>query len=217
MQMAGNAYLEEACLRSAEIRYDRREYAQAKRSFEQLLAIATTRDNKATAKLGVLRCCYQTQDYPGTITIATQILEERTTAELRQEAQYDRAKAYLAQQRWDDAIADLQTLSHEVRTAIGAEAKYQLAQAYFNLGQTEQAEAQVMDFTEANTTQQYWLARAIILLADISQRQGDSFLAEQYLLSLQANYTGQDDIRTIVAERLNALQQTQTETDEDED
>ena len=82
------------------------------------------------------------------------------------------------------------------------------------------AEAEVMDFTEANTTQQYWLARAIILLSDISQRQGDSFLAEQYLLSLQANYTGQDDIRTIVAERLEALhaiQQTQTETDEDED
>lgn len=217
MQMAGNAYIEEACLRSAEIRYDRREYAQAKRSFELLQGIATTRDNKATAKLGVLRCCYQTQDYPGTITIATQILDERPTAELRQEAQYDRAKAYLAQQRWEDATIDLKVLSQEVRTAVGAEAKYQLAQAYYNLDQTEQAEAQVMEFTEANTTQQYWLARAIILLADISQRQGDTFLAEQYLLSLQANYTGQDDIRTIVAERLNALQQTQTETDEDED
>lgn len=216
-QMAGNAYIEEACIRAAEIRYDKKDYAAAKRNFEQLQSLATTKDNKSVARLGVLRCCYNLKDYPGTIKIASQILDEQPSAALRQEAQYNRAKAYLAQQQWADAMPDLKNLSGEVRTAVGAEAKYQLAQAYFNQGMTEQAEQEVMSFTEMNTTQQYWLARAIILLADISKQQDDMFLAQQYLLSLQANYTNQDDIQTMVAERLASLNQPQTETDEDEE
>ena len=216
-QMAGNAYIEEACIRAAEISYDRKDYAKAKHYFEQLLSLATTRENTAVAKLGVLRCCYNTNDYPGTVTIATQILEEQATASLRQEARYNRAKAYLAQHKWTEAMPDLQELSREVRTAVGAEAKYQLAQAYFNNGELEQAEQEVFSFTEMNTTQQYWLARAIILLADISRAQGDDFQAQQYLLSIQANYSGEDDIRTLVANRLEALNQTQTTTEEEED
>ncbi|MBQ2540771.1 MAG: tetratricopeptide repeat protein [Paludibacteraceae bacterium] len=216
-QMTGNAYIEEACLRAAEISYDRKEYAAAKRSFEQLQTLATTKDNKAVAKLGVLRCCYFLHDYPGTVTIATQILEEQPDASLRQEAQYNRAKAYLEQKKWTEAQADLKELSREVRTAIGAEAKYQLAQTYFNTGNKDEAEREVMSFTEMNTTQQYWLARAIILLSDISYDAGDMFQTQQYLLSLQANYTAQDDIQTIIAERLARLNQPVVEPDEDED
>ena len=102
-----------------------------------------------------------------------------------------------------------------MRTAIGAEAKYQLAQAYFNLDDSETAEQQVMSFTEMQTTQQYWLARAIILLSDISMKAGDEFQARQYLLSLQANYTGKDDIATMVEQRLSSMDQTINEEDED--
>ena len=134
---------------------------------------------------------------------------------MRQEAQYNRAKAYIAQSNWRDAIPDLTALSKEVRTAIGAEAKYQLAQAYFNLDDSETAEQQVMSFTEMQTTQQYWLARAIILLSDISMKAGDEFQARQYLLSLQANYTGKDDIATMVEQRLSSMDQTINEEDED--
>ena len=65
------------------------------------------------------------------------------------------------------------------------------------------------------TTQQYWLARAIILLSDISLKAGDDFQARQYLLSLQANYTANDDIQTIVAQRLAAIDQTTNEEDEE--
>lgn len=213
--MSGNPYIEEACIRAAEISYDNKDYAAAKKSFDQLLSVATTNDNKAVARLGILRCSYLLHDYASTIDIASSILDQPVDASLRQEAQYNRAKAYIAQSKWREAIPDLATLSAEVRTAIGAECKYQLAQAYFNLDDYETAEQQVMSFTEMHTTQQYWLARAIILLSDISLKAGDDFQARQYLLSLQANYTAQDDIATIVAQRLEAIDQIPNEEDED--
>lgn len=213
--MSGNPYIEEASIRAAEISYDMKNYAAAKKSFEQLLAVATTNDNKSVARIGILRCSYLLKDYSSTIDVATSILEQPIDASLRQEAQYNRAKAYIAQSNWRDAIPDLTALSKEVRTAIGAEAKYQLAQAYFNLDDSETAEQQVMSFTEMQTTQQYWLARAIILLSDISMKAGDEFQARQYLLSLQANYTGKDDIATMVEQHLSSMDQTINEEDED--
>ena len=213
--MSGNPYIEEASIRAAEINYDLKKYADAKKSFDQLLAVATTNDNKAVARLGILRCSYLLKDYASTIDIATSILEQPIDASLRQEAQYNRAKAYIALSNWNEAIPDLTALSKEVRTGIGAESKYQLAQVYFNLADYEMAEQQVMSFTEMQTTQQYWLARAIILLSDISLQAGDDFQARQYLLSLQANYTAKDDIASLVEQRLAAIDQTPNEEDEE--
>ena len=82
-----------------------------------------------------------------------------------------------------------------------------------------------MEFTQMNTQQQYWLARALILLSDINLKRGEFFQARQYLLVLQENYTASgDDIPAIIAARLQTLdtlenpdpiQQTETEEEEE--
>ena len=74
-----------------------------------------------------------------------------------------------------------------------------------------------MSFAQMNTQHQYWLARAMILLADISIQREDIYQAQQYLLALQANYTAQDDIQSIIAQRLEtiAARQQAAATDED--
>ena len=102
---------------------------------------------------------------------------------------------------------DLTPISKEVRTVIGAEAKYELANCYFLLGAIDMAEQEVMSFMQMQTTQQYWLAKSMILLADINLQRNDSFQAKQYLLALQANYKQTDDIQSIVAEKLRALEE----------
>ena len=100
---------------------------------------------------------------------------------------YGRAKAYIALRQWSKAQPDLRALAKEVRTAQGAESKYLLAQSYYEAGDMENAEAQVMEFTQMNTQQQYWLARALVLLSDINRSRGEYFQARQYLLVLQQN------------------------------
>ena len=108
--------------------------------------------------------------------------------------------------QWTKTQNDLRVLAQEVRTAQGAEAKYLLAQCYYEQNLLDDAEAEVMSFTQMNTQQQYWLARALILLSDINLRRGENFQARQYLLALQQNYVlPGDDIPEIVAARLAAL------------
>jgi thioredoxin-like negative regulator of GroEL len=127
---------------------------------------------------------------------------------MRAEALYGRAKARVAKGEWAQAQPDLKILAAEVRTAHGAEAEYLLAQSYFELKDLEAAEAEVMNFTQSNTQQQYWLARALILLSDINKVRGEFFQARQYLLVLQQNYTAKgDDIPALIKARLAELDQ----------
>lgn len=209
----GNPYIEEACMRVAELTYDKSEFRTAHYYFKRMLQYASSSANRITALLGILRCAQHETGITDIIAIATQLLEQTDLTEpIRQEALYYRAKAHLNEQQYGLAIVDLTPLSKEVRTAMGAEAKYRLADAYFQLGSVDLAEQEIMSFTQMQTSQQYWLAKSLILLADINIKRNDIFQAKQYLLALQANYHQQDDITTIIADKLATIEQLEVNT-----
>ena len=206
-EMNANPYQEEAATRVAEICYDKADYACAQEAFYRMLALASTRENTTVARLGILRCSQALGRHQAAIDIAEQILNDPPiNAETKAEVLYGRAKACVALKQWRQAQPDLQTLAAEVRTAQGAEAKYLLAQSYFELKDLDAAETQVMEFTQMNTQQQYWLARALVLLSDINRERGEYFQARQYLLVLQQNYSIKgDDIPALIKTRIAAL------------
>jgi hypothetical protein len=69
------------------------------------------------------------------------------------------------------------------------------------------AEQEIMSFTTMQTTHQYWLAKSLILLADINVDNKDLFQAKQYLLALQNNYKQSDDIAQIIVSKLDQIDQ----------
>ena len=217
-EMNANPYQEEAAIRVAELCYDKADYACALDAFYRMLALASTRENTTIARLGILRCSQALGRHQVAIDIADQILNDTPVDEdTKAEALYGRAKAYVALKQWSKAQPDLTVLAAEVRTAQGAEAKYLLAQSYFDLKDYEAAETQVMEFTQMNTQQQYWLARALILLSDINRERGELFQARQYLLVLQQNYTGHsDDIAERISGRLAALDKLEQPIEKEE-
>ena len=103
------------------------------------------------------------------------------------------------------ALEDLKLLSQDTRTAEGAEAKYLLAQLYYDANDDTNAEAVLEDFAKNGTPHQYWLARGFILWADIYIRKGDPGQARVYLNSLQKNYQGDDNINEMIESRLAKL------------
>ena len=217
-EMSANPYQEEAATRVAEICFDKGDYAAALEAFYRMNALSSSRENTNIARLGILRCSQRLNRHQATIDIANQILGDTPVSdETREEALYCRAKAYVGLGQWTKAQPDLQTLASEVRTAQGAEAKYLLAQSYFEQKLLDDAEAQVMEFTQMNTQQQYWLARALILLSDINSVRGENFQARQYLLVLQQNYTAQgDDIPALIKARLAALDKAEQPVEKEE-
>jgi len=207
-KLTGNPYQEEALIRSAEITYGQKAYKPALTYFEQLFASASNKENKNIARLGILRCSYSLNYYDKTILAANNLLEEATTdASLIREARYCRAKSYIKVDEATMAIDDLTELSKDLRQEMGAEAKYLLADQFYQQAQYGSAETEIMDFIERNTPHQYWLARSFVLLADIYIKQNDDFQAKQYLISLGENYHAKDDIKQMIDTRLNGIKE----------
>lgn len=122
------------------------------------------------------------------------------------------AKAHLQLGETQTGVNLLQEASEELRTAAGSEAKYLLAQAAFDGNDIAAATTLDNELIQSGTPHMYWLARGIILMSDIQRKQGDSFTADEYLKSLQQNYTAQDDIQTLIQQRLSQSAQQSTET-----
>lgn len=199
-------FLEESWARKAEIEFLAKDYTSAKESFRNLRTVAENPENREAAKLGLMRCAVLTNDSEEALAAATDLLKEpKLSPEIMSEARYARAKAFIGLKQENKAMADLKEISKDTRTAHGAEAKYLLAQLYFDGNDDKNAEAVLMNFIENGTPHQYWLARGFILLADIYIRQGDDFQARQYLTSLQNNYKGDDEINAMIEDRLGKL------------
>lgn len=208
----GNEYVEPALLRASSISYDQQDYETAKRYFDQLHIVASNKNNKEIARLGILRCSYFTNKFQPTITIATEILEDiASNDDNKYEAHYCRAKAYIATGQETTAVNDLLAISNDISIEMGAEAKYLYAEHLYNQGEYKKSEDIIMQFISEGTTHQYWLARCFVLLADIYIAQGDDFMGKQYLLSLQENYSADDDIASLISVRLDAISAREAE------
>lgn len=199
-------FVEDATARMAEITYMNKDYAAAKGYFLSLQNVAASEENRTAANVGLMRCALLTNDHKEALASSERLLKEaKLSPEVEREARYVRAKAYIAGNESSKALADLKKLSEDTRSVEGAEAKYLLAQYYYDTKKDKEAEQVLTDFINKGTPHQYWLARGFIVLSDIYIRQGDDFQARQYLTSLQQNYKADDDIAGMIESRLSKL------------
>lgn len=97
-----------------------------------------------------------------------------------------------------DSIAAAQdSIANEV-----AKAPVVAAQKLYNEGQYQQAEQLLNKAIDEGISKPYWLAKAFILMSDIYRAEGRLVEAKQTLESLKANYKENDDVKTLIEERL---------------
>ena len=200
-------YCEEATRMLADLAYNNKDYALATEAYGSLIEITGNASTKLHAQAHRLRAAWAMGNHDLIIDETAAVLtNSKLLPETATELRYYRAKSYLAQGKNEGAIEDLRTLAKDTRNAYGAEAKYQLAQLYYNVKQYDQAEKEVLDYINISTPHSYWLARSFVLLADVYMKNERYIEAKQYLLSLKQSYQAKDDIAAMIAERLKVLE-----------
>ena len=206
LQQPDSPLAEETLVKLSDIQVIRKEYPTALNTYKVLEIKATGKENRLTARLGILRMAKELKQNEEIIAIANKLLEDpNLSPEWMSEARYEKANALVSTGNIDKAAEEWKILSRDTRTSQGAEAAYRLAQYYFDRQKSADAEKEINLFIEAGTSHQYWLARAFILLADINIAKKENFQAKQYLLSLQNNYNAQDDIQNMIENRLKQI------------
>lgn len=173
-------------------------------AYEQLATAAATPDMLNEAQLGIMRTARDLALDDRVIDAAEAITSSSTpTAEQRAEAAYAHADALYRTGRTDEAIAGWTALSTDLNDIYGTMALYRIAAARFDSNDLAGARQAAEKLIESDTPHNYWLARGFILISDINRAEGNTFEADQYLISLRDNYPGNEtDIFTMIDQRL---------------
>ncbi len=201
-----NKFSGEAMDICASIAYINKEYDKAFGLYLRLADCTESPQRRVEVLQHALECA-DLSDMPSEVVqVASALLaQSKLDPEVQNRAYYLRAKASITNGQVENAITDLDVLAKDTRNLYGAEAKYLLAQLYFDRGETDKAEQEVLEYIDVSTPHAYWLARSFVLLSDIYVRSGRDLDAKQYLLSLKQNYQADDDISEMIETRLAGL------------
>ena len=213
IEFPDNKYSEDAMALSSEMYYKAGSYREAMNLYKQLIAKTSNNERRQACRMNLLRSAYNLKEGAEVMAVAEDLLAAgNLSPEWTREVYYDRAKTLIRENKANNAVADLKKLATDTRTQQGAEAKYLLAQIYFDNKKYDDCEKEVLNYIEVSTPHAYWLARSFVLLADLYITLDRKMEAKQYLLSLKNNYTGNDDIADRIKVRLDKLAAEENQT-----
>ncbi len=178
----GTAFAETAMLNFSRLSYDLQRYKDAFGGYSSLLENAEIENNKHTARVGMMRSAYKACDWTAAQSCAEKVKSDvkSTEAETR-EADYCKAKSLLSMNEREAAFGIFSSLSSNPSTSEGAEAAYMIIQDAYDQGKYDTVEKKVYAFSEKAGDQNYWLAKAFMVL-------GDSFAEQDNLAQAKATF-----------------------------
>ena len=206
----GGSYTEAAMLNFSRLSYEMQRYKDAYGGFNSLLGAAKIEANKHTARVGMTRSAYKSGDYSSAISCADKVKADpkSSEAELR-EADYIKAKSLLSTNERSRAFEIFGTLASKPSTNEGAEAAFMMIQDAYDQGKYDTVEKKVYDFSSKAGGQNYWLAKAFIVLGDSFAEQDNLTQAKATFESVLNGYTPvsgtTDDVLDNVRMRLSKL------------
>ena len=201
---------ESALLQLATLQYGLGSYAKAYAAYIRLEEKAKLDANRTAAAVGKMRSAYRAKQWEDAVADASAVLDTAIPEELalRREARLVRAKSYLSSSRRSQAFEDFKVLSGEPSTDEGAEATYMIIQDKYDRADFDGIQEKVYDFSAKAGGQNYWLAKAFIVLGDTFAEQGNIPQAKATFESIRSGYTStgvQDDVLDQVEIRLRKL------------
>lgn len=161
------SFKETAMLNFSVLSYEMERYKEAYGGFSSLLSEAVSDNNKHTARIGMMRSAFKAADYASAISSAEKVRTDSKSTEVQvREADYLLAKSYLSTNERTKAFEIFTKLSAKPATNEGAEAAFMLIQDAYDQGKYDTVEKKVYDFSSKAGGQNYWLAKAFIVLGD---------------------------------------------------
>lgn len=186
-----NKYFERATLAASRINYfELKDYAKAKKNFESLRSAAINQDNQLEALRGLVRCDYQLKEYAQANEVAKELLKSKgISTDDKSVAFLVLGKSQQVSNDYSGAITSFKSCAAINKSAWGAEARYEIANCQFNLGNYTAAEKAAQVVIKETSSYDFWLTRSYILLGDIFMQQKDYFNAKATYQSVAQNST----------------------------
>jgi lipopolysaccharide biosynthesis regulator YciM len=183
---APNKYAEKSALAAARIYFfELKNYAKAESYYIQLKQLAANPENKLEAMRGLLRSQYQQQKWTDAVNNAKDLLTQKSiSSDDKALANMAVAKSYQVNGQYDLAIANYKTVVAINKSALAAEARYEIANSWFAVDHLADAEKAAFETINKSGSYDYWVTKGYILLGDIYFKQKDYFNAKATFQSI---------------------------------
>lgn len=204
------SYVELAMLGFSDLSYRLERWDDAFGGYSSLYVAARFDNNRFAALEGMMRSAYRGRKWNEAIKNADKVLfESRMSDAVKREAEYVKAKAFMATSRRTEALAIMEKLAADCMDEFGAEATYVLIMDSYDKADFAEVENKVYAFADAGSPQTYWLAKSFIVLGDSFVDRGELTQAKATFESVRDGYapSGNDDVMDNVRMRLERLQE----------
>ncbi len=202
-------FVETSMLRYAELSFTLEHWDESYLAYTALYGKVPGGETGRSALVGGMRSAYRAKLYPEAVKCAEAVAaSDSVSADILRESEYVRAKSLLPLSRRDAAYELFARLAENPSDAYGAESEYLLIQDRFDRADYKGVESLVYAFSDSGTKQNYYLAKAFIVLGDSFAEQGDLRQARATFESVRDGYTpvsDTDDIQDNVRMRLERL------------
>ena len=204
------SFVELAILGFSELSYKLERWDDAFGGYSSLYVSARFDNNKLAAIEGMMRSAYRGHKWAEAIANADKVLfESRISDAVKREAEFVKAKSYMATSRRTEALSAMERLAEDCMDEYGAEAAYVLIMDSYDKAEFTAVEEKVYAFADSGSPQTYWLAKSFIVLGDSFVDRGELAQAKATFESVRDGYTpsGDDDVMDNVRMRLEKLQE----------
>jgi len=168
--------------------------------------LETREDKKFEAQLGALRSAYRTGKQKEVVRLADLVINSsRASLEQKSSAHFYRAKSAQDIKDYGTAINSYNEVIRNSETEQTAESRYRIAEIYYLRKDLESAESLAQEAMEANGEYPYWVAKSLILTADILTEKGDTFNAKAALEAVIENFQEDKEITDEANRKLAAI------------
>ncbi|MBN2746160.1 MAG: tetratricopeptide repeat protein [Bacteroidales bacterium] len=208
-----SSFSERSWERIAYIYYHKKDdYQKAYEAYNSLLNIAEYKANIETAKIGIMRSLWNLGDTSKVVSAAAKVLEiSQLKHDVKTEALMISAKAYLTQKQDSLATSYLDRVIMHTTSEQAAEARYLKALHAFSKGDLQKSESIIFDIIQQEPSYEYWVAKALILSADIFVQTDNVHQAVATLQSIIEGYEGDQALIDEAKAKLEAIQKKSEE------
>jgi tetratricopeptide (TPR) repeat protein len=170
------------------------------------IPLAESDDQSFEATLGALRSAYKLGLASEVYNLAQEVNRHpRATDDLRSLANYDAAKLAYRDADFDKALGLFNAVIRMNSADLAAEARYAIASIYEKKEENEIAGRLAEESARANVGYPFWVAKSLLLLADIQFKTGDLLNARAVTEAILENFQGDPTIMKEASEKLEKI------------
>jgi TolA-binding protein len=200
-----NDFTERSTRQCAILYFMQKNYEKSFEYYSALERIASGRENLSVALLGEMKTSALMNKIDTAAMSSFKYLNSTITQkEGTIEAKLNIARYYMLHNLPDSALPNFHYVLKEIRNAMGAESKFNIAFIQYNKKDYSAAKKSIFDLNDNFSAYEQWTAKGFILLADIYVEQKDNFQAKATLQSVLEN-VDDEALKTIAREKLKAI------------